>query len=78
MDYVNDPELRRLVFVAQQRRARALAIKLPTAEQIDRNDPNVDRMLDAYEDARIEGTRAFSELPDYLEDRLDMVSEFRK
>jgi hypothetical protein len=63
------PELRRLLFIAQQRRARFCAIKvlIPTEDNEEKWNDN-DQLL---HDARIALMQATAELMDYLQAQVD-------
>lgn len=75
---IDEAELRRLVFVAQQRRERYLGMPIPAVREDGADDPATEAQYDRLHDANTAGLDAFARLLDYLEDCLDMRSEFRK
>ena len=63
------PELRRLLFIAQQRRWRYVSIHIPIAT-LDDGGAN-ERALDAADDARLALHYATAALMDYLQAQVD-------
>jgi hypothetical protein len=75
---INETELRRLVFIAQQRRSRRLAMPTPTVAEIEADNPLEDGCLEIHHKATVASIEAYAQLLNYLEDCLDMRSEWRK